>query len=234
MSAAEPVACLHFPTPRRTLVCMPEQSVADYAAKNGLSVRRVQAQAASGALPARRVAGRWLIDESLEHRAVARRPLGARMQKALSARLEDLDDGLTPTEKVRLVRHLDDLRSADDPADLIWAWFRPRQPLRLDGLASDVADLPGDARIVPSGFSDPRAGIAAAGMLEAHVGTDDLDAVLDDFILEPSDRPTVLLHVDDARPVHPVPLAVLLVDLAQSPGPRERAQVGRLVAERLS
>ncbi|WP_157485805.1 MULTISPECIES: hypothetical protein [unclassified Frigoribacterium] len=213
---------------------MPEQSVADYAAKNGLSVRRVQAQAACGALPARRVAGRWLIDDSLEHRAVARRPLGLRMQRALSARLDDLDDGLTPTERVRLTRHLDELRSAADPADLIWAWFRPRRPLRLDGLPSDVADLPGDGRVVPSGFSDPRAGIAAAGMLEAHIGADDLDAVLDDFILEPSDRPTVLLHVDDVRPSDPVPLAVLLVDLAQGPGPRERAQVGRLVAEHLT
>jgi hypothetical protein len=213
---------------------MPEQSVADYAAKNGLSVRRVQAQAASGALPARRVAGRWLIDESLEHRAVARRPLGVRMQKALSARLDGLDDGLTPTERLRLARHLDELRSDADPADLIWAWFRPRRPLRLDGLPSDVADLPADGRVVPSGFSDPRAGIAAAGMLEAHVGAHDLDAVLDDFILEPSDRPTVLLHVDDVRPSDPVPLAVLLVDLAQSPGPRERAQVGRLVAEHLA
>jgi hypothetical protein len=200
---------------------MPEQSVADYAARNGLSVRRVQAQAACGALPARRVAGRWLIDDSLEHRAVARRPLGFRMQKALSARLDGLDDGLTPTERVRLTRHLDELGSAADPADLIWAWFRPRRPLRLEGLPSDVGDLPGDGR-------------AAAGMLEAHIGADDLDAVLDDFILEPSDRPTVLLHVDDVRPNDPVPLAVLLVDLAQSPGPRERAQVGRLVAEHLS
>lgn len=71
-------------------------------------------------------------------------------------------------------------------------------------------------------------------MLEAHVAESDLEAVLDDFVLEPSDRPTVLIHVDAVRPRRPVPLDVLLSDLAQSPGPRERAQVGRLVAEHLS
>lgn len=213
---------------------MPEQSAADYASRNGLSLRRVQAQAARGALPARRVAGRWLIDDSLEHRPVARRALAPRMRAGLAARLEDDRDDLTPTERVRLDKHVDELRTAERPADLIWAWFRPRPPLRLDGLASDVADLAHDERVVPSGFSDPRSGIAAAGMLEAHVAESDLEAVLDDFVLEPSDRPTVLIHVDAVRPRRPVPFDVLLSDLAQSPGPRERAQVGRLVAEHLS
>jgi len=210
---------------------MPEQTAAEYAERYGLSVRRVQAAAASGALPARQVAGRWMIDLAHEHRPVARRALSPRMRAALLARLNGNEAPLAPSERVRLNRHITELCEAEQAPDLLRAWLRDAPPLRLDALPQDVADLADDERISPTGFSDPRAGIAAAGQLEARVADADLQAILDEYVLEPSERPTVLLHVVSERPSRPIPQADLLADLAQHGGSRERSQVARLVTD---
>ena len=96
--------------------------------------------------------------------------------------------------------------------------------------AADLEDLRDDQRLLPSGVSDPRAGLSDAGFIEGHAADADLLALERAFLLVRSDdRPNVLLHVDSDRPGDPVPLGRLIIELAHHDGARERAAASDLV-----
>lgn len=80
---------IHIPTATGTLVCMPEESVAEFAKRAGVSPRRVRALIEQGAIPARQVGRQWLIDQSCAHRPAASRPLADRMRANLLAILSE-------------------------------------------------------------------------------------------------------------------------------------------------
>ncbi|GAA0994092.1 hypothetical protein GCM10009563_10690 [Subtercola frigoramans] len=103
--------------------------------------------------------------------------------------------------------------------------------LKLAVAPSDLDDLGQDARIVKSGFSDPRAQIAAAGQLEVRVAAANLASLRRDYLLRPSDRPNVFVHLTDERSPSPLPLGLLLVDLANHDGVRERSRVAELLRD---
>ncbi|QQD76799.1 helix-turn-helix domain-containing protein [Curtobacterium sp. YC1] len=209
---------------------MAEESVADFAVRAGLSPRRVRALIASGALRARRVGGHWLIDQSSDHRPAPSRALGTRMQAGLLAALSGQpSEQLSASERVRLRRYRDELLRSDEPDRLLKAWTRPTPPVRLRAADADLDDLARDDRVVTTGFSDPRAEMAAAGQLEARVAAVDAEALCREFLLRPSDQPNVLLHYSAEKPSSPLPLGLLLVDLAGHDGARERARVADLL-----
>ena len=92
-----------------------------------------------------------------------------------------------------------------------------------------IDDLRQDPRVVLSGVSDPRSGLSAAHQVEAYVQPPDLDAVVKDHLLIPAAVPSVFLHVTDHQVNAPVPLGLVLADLADHGGPREDAQVERIL-----
>ncbi|MFT2752915.1 hypothetical protein [Clavibacter sp. Sh2088] len=207
---------------------MTEMSAAEYADEHGVSARRVQAAAAAGSLPARKLAGRWVIESTAAHHHGPGRPLSPRSSHALLARIsghEDWRAGLSASEAARVSARLSRLQADPDAVSLLAAWIRssrsvPR-PYRV--ALAGLEDLRADPRLVAGGISDPRSGMSDAGELEAHVTAEDLDPLVHEYLLVPGERPNVLLH-PHARPVErPLPLGELIADLAQHRGPRERA-----------
>ena len=205
----------------------------------GVSPRRVQALARAGRLPARQVAGVWLIETAglagIRRRS---RPMGPRIARAMvdlistpHASASSLD--LADREASRLRSRLAALRADDDPASLLASW------LAADGtetviLSAHPADLPAllaDPRVTPTGISDPRANLSISDEAQAWVRRDDLDAVTGEHMLAPAGQPNVRLHLTDQRLPALVPIGRLLADLSIHPGPRERAAVHRLLHE---
>lgn len=101
-----------------------------YAAAHGISARRVRTLASQGAIPAHRRGKTWVIDsEDRPARAAAPRSMGTAMRAHMirALRAQSLD-GLTGPDRVRVAKHLGQLRRADNPADLLRAWFRDQVP----------------------------------------------------------------------------------------------------------
>jgi hypothetical protein len=216
-------------------VIVVEISAAEYAERHGISVRRVQAAAANGALGARRLAGRWVIDDAGEHHSTPGRPLSARTVAALRRRLSGdagWHEGLSNSERARVRSRVESLLESRTAAAVLAAWTRtayaPPEPYRAaDG---DLDDLRHDGRLTLGGISDPRARISDAGVVEAHVADADLAGLQREYLLVASrDRPNVLLHIDQERPARPLPLGALIIELAHHDGPRERAAASELL-----
>lgn len=215
---------------------MVEMSVAEYADHAGVSRRRVQAAAAAGVLPARELAGRWLIDADAVRRRGPGRPLSARSTGALVARLSNdagWRDGLSASEGRRTQQRVDVLRSQPDPGRVMSAWIRSArpEPVGYRVADADLDDLRADDRLVLGGISDARSGLSDAGAVEAHVAERHLVPVIREYLLVPADRPNAYLHVRDAVVPRPLPFGELIADLAQHDSPRERAAVARLLRE---
>jgi hypothetical protein len=213
---------------------MVEVDVHTYAQRHGISVRRVQAAAGAGSLPARKLAGRWVIDTDTARDHAPGRPLSARQSRALLAHLSadaTWRDGLSASECQRVVLRAARLRGDSSPAHLLAEWIRSARPLPHGYRVADadLEDLRADARLTRGGISDSRSGLSDAGALEAHVAAVDLDGVVQEFLLVPDARPNVLLHIDDELPGRPLPLGDLIADLAQHEGPRERDAAAALI-----
>jgi hypothetical protein len=95
-----------------------------------------------------------------------------------------------------------------------------------------VPDLLLDARLVPSGVSDPRSELSAADVAEGYVQADQLAGLVADYLLleSPDGRGNVVLHVSD-RPVASVSSLMLAADLAEHMSPREDRWAAELVRE---
>jgi len=229
-SSQSPSGSVHIYSDVGIVVQVAEETVSEFAEREKVSPRRVRALLEQGRLPARKVGGQWLIDQASAHRPAPSRPLGARMQAGLLAILSgEQPEALSRAESARLRAYRNALLHSPEPDRILGAWVRERAALKLQVAPSDVADLSEDQRLVKSGFSDPRAEIAAAGQLEARVAEADVDALRREYLLRPSDRPNVLLHITDEKPSSPLPLGLLLVDLAQHDGVRERSRVAELL-----
>lgn len=214
---------------------MPEIGSAEYAARHGISLRRVQDAAARGAISARRVSGRWLIDDTTRHIDRPGRPLSDRSVRALQGCLSGQPTwsaGLSASERARTEERVVALRALPAAWEQLVLWTRSvhRPPMEFDVARPDLEDLRRDPRLVAAGISDPRVGISDAGLVEAHVLRADLDDVRTEYLLvPPSGLANVVLHVDDDPVSEPLPLGVLLTELAHHDGARERAKVSELL-----
>ncbi|MFF2085795.1 hypothetical protein ACFVVM_18615 [Nocardia sp. NPDC058176] len=109
-------------------------NVADYADLAGLSPRRVRALVRAGAIPARKVDGRWVVDAPRPLRRAARRPLSETSRRALVGALHSKSlDGLSGQLRARTAERLRLLRTAEDPAELLVDWWAGQAPTHLDG-----------------------------------------------------------------------------------------------------
>jgi hypothetical protein len=112
------------------------------------------------------------------------------------------------------------------------AWLPKRAGLELVSIAqADLADFLADPRAIPSGISDPRAGLSVIGDGEAYVHPDVLDAVRSEYLLSDVGRPNLWLHITDRVIDRPPPLGLVIADLAGHDGPREDMQVERLLGD---
>lgn len=119
----------------------------------------------------------------------------------------------------------------DDPNALecVRSWLSARAD--VERLSSpDPAALLADARVVPGGVSDPRAGLSAASEAEVYVRHGDRQALIADHLLVPASRngSNVTLRVSRLRVPRPAPLLAVAVDLADHGGPREYLRAGDL------
>src|SRR5690554_5613159 len=147
----------------------------------GVSVARARRLAAEGRLRARLVGGRWLVDAASLPSAPRRsRPMSPRMAWALVV-LSDggRPDWVEPREVYRLRQALDRLAADDEPEVLLRSWLASRAERRRFSAPAPQA-LRSDARVVPSGLSDERAGLSAAGDVEGYVQAGDIGVVIRD------------------------------------------------------
>lgn len=209
-----------------------ELSIAEFARSRGISDRRALQMVHSGEMPARRLGGRWLIDErELGRRPRLGRPMSPRIAWAFIAVLSgDEPEGLAPSEMARLRLKVASLAGLPEPAALLSSWLRVRaEHHRLSAPASAIGALLADARLMRSGISDPRSGLASGREAEGYVHPFDFVSVVREFLLVPSLAPNVFLHVADVQWADGVPIGVVAADLADHNGPREDAQVRRLL-----
>lgn len=249
-------------------------SVAQAARRLGVGERRVQQRIADGSLPAERIGQRWAIDERdllpLQSRRAAGRPISERSAWAVIAAslvlLHAPDDRgadgasrwlalLASSERIRAGNRLRDLlahnpRAADEVDNARVAGELRRllgnraDRLSLRASPRDLADLRTDDRVELAGLSSPASGIAAGDMVEGYIETADLDAFVDDYLLENAPREedaNVILHgVPDAvarrspelwRDAVAMAPLLLAVDLAEHLRPREQARAGDIVAD---
>ena len=201
-----------------------------------VSERRVRQLIVGGGIPARREGGRWLIDEAAVNRAaLVSRPLSVRFAGAMVSLLDgQRPPGLRSDEFHRLEAKVDQLKSAEDPVQLLRSWLSRRaRRAGYSAASQDIADLLGDARIVASGISDDRSGLSSVREAEGYVEASNLEAVVSDYLLVPSRQANVWLHIGDREIPRPVPAAVVIADLADSNGPRELAVARTMLNELL-
>lgn len=214
-----------------------EVGISEAAQRLGVSAERVRQLIHADQLPARRVSGRFLIDES----ALGRPPASSRAMSSAMAWYLILmlsgvarPQGARPTELTRLRQKLARLRVEDQPATLLRSWLGRRAELRLYSVApADLPELRNDARIVISGISDARAGLSSAAELEGYVAPEHLDAVVSEYLLSEVGRPNVFLHVH-ALEGPQAPLGVVLADLADHNSPRKEGRLADLLREALA
>ncbi|WP_336086554.1 helix-turn-helix domain-containing protein [Nocardia sp. SSK8] len=109
-------------------------NVAEYAELAGVSPRRVRVLARSGAIPAEKVGGRWVITAPQPVRRARRRPLSYSSQRALARALHSRSlNGLTGQMRARTAERLRLLRTVQDPAELLVDWWAGQPPPELDG-----------------------------------------------------------------------------------------------------
>lgn len=228
-------------------------SVAEAAKLLGVHPQRVHQRIRDGSLPAQRIGNQWTIEESdlalVRHRKAAGRPLSARSAWALVAVASGDENAialLSPSVRSRArarLRALMSLRSANDLDDAaaslaVALGHRARREPFVASIR-DLPDLRRDDRVRLSGVSIPGANIAAGALVEGYVRASDLDGLVDEYLLSPSDhrRANVILHVvdieiDDAL-LNEVAGSLLIraADLSEHAGVREKNVAVEAIAE---
>lgn len=200
-----------------------------------ISERRVRALLAEGRIPAQRVGGRWVINESDVSRyhpgGPAGRPLSERTAWQFIKHVRDRDarlpagSELSPAVKHRLNQRLERLQESPNPLGLIRSLLGKRaEKVELSSNPADIPELREDPRLRLSGVSHPDSGLLSHSEVEAYVSRKDFKALIRDWFLVnagPGQRLNVVLHVAEDLPEELPPLAIA-ADLAEHPGVREQ------------
>lgn len=207
-------------------------SVSSAAGELGVSPRRVRQMLSDGALAGQRVGGVWVLDEravraAARARRPAHRPWSAESAWAvLALACGEEPAGPAAARHRARERHarglselLDQLR---ERAALRWFYAHPSAVPR-------IAERLGVVRTGASAAPEHGLGLAGAGPLDAYVRADELERLLEEVPMEErTDTFNVRLRSvrDTCWPFPPgadvAPLAVVAVDLAESPNARER------------
>lgn len=206
--------------------------VADAAQQLGLSQQRVRALVADGELPARKVAGRWLVERSavekrMREPRLAGRPFSPQQAWGLLALAEgEPAPWLDASSRSRLRRQLRDHQIRE----LLPALCRRARRVELRAHPSDLPRLAKESDVVRSGVSaaaEHRLEIVAPGSFEAYVSRRKVHELERDYNLQPSAEPNVVLHVVEGQwPFEKrqriVPLLVAVLDLLEDDDERTR------------
>lgn len=210
-----------------------DMSVAEFANQRGVSDRRVLELIRNGDVRARRSGGRWLIGvQEINKRGQLRRPLSPKMAHALIALLSNWSwqEGLDPVQKHRMRRHFAELKNHKYPSWLLSSWLRKRgEVIQLKANPADLLELQLDDRIFLSGVNDPRGGVAAGDFVEGYIEKKFISQFKRDYLLVESDAPNVLLRMVNFELERPLPIGLVMADLADHNRPREDSQVARLL-----
>lgn len=211
--------------------------VGEYAKKLGVSRGAAYKRVRSGRIGAYRAGSQWVVPEA----AVAApkpssRPMSPQNAVRLLSSLSGVDIEVPdPVVRRRIAEKLNRVRDGAVDPQRLWSWVRLRSVRReLSASPADIADLLEDRRLARSGIADPRAGIAASGVVEGYVSPDHVEALVRDYLLVESERPNVWLHVADI-PLDAsghVPIGFVIADLLDHGGPREYGQAEQLLAMR--
>lgn len=236
---------------------MGQISVAEAASRLGVGVSRIHQRIAAGSLHAVRVGSQWVVDEAslsaLSESRMPGRPLSQRSAWALVALSQGNQhalEALAPAERSRARDRLGQLLAQSLPevvlseeqvhaaALLMRSWLRNRaERRRYRASPRDLPELRNDDRVVLSGLSHPDSGLASGDLVEGYFAVDDIDAVVDDYLLSPvaADRDAnVVLHVVSAGRRGMIELIgplLLAADLAEHRRPREEARAAELLRE---
>jgi hypothetical protein len=213
-------------------------SVDEYAAWRGVSAQRVRRLLRAGELPGRRVGPRqWVVDDAAYS---ARRPLGQPMSPHMAwALIASLGGGarhpdVPDVRADRLHEYRERLFAAGEEApELISSWLRKRgDRLVYRAQPVDVVDLLQDPRVLPSGVSDPRSGLASGDVAEVWLRDFSQLAELEgDYLLLADVKGNVVVHRSGLEQRDAVaPLGLVVADLADWNGPREDGRVIDLLA----
>jgi excisionase family DNA binding protein len=208
-----------------------------------ISERRLRALLDDGRIPALRVSGRWVIDAAdlarygfprLPGRPLSQRSAWQLARFASSAVTQVAgNDGPSPIERHRLKLRLLRLHDSSDPLSLVSSLLARRaERVELSAAQSDIAQLLQDPRLRLSGVSHSAAGLLSNSEVEAYVDCRDHKALVKEWLLvsaAPGRRSNVVLHVADNVP-EDLPLMLVVADLAERPGVRERAAALEIIS----
>jgi excisionase family DNA binding protein len=108
--------------------------VVEYATALKVSPRRVRALIARKQIPAHRLGGRWVIEESEVRQPRSSRPLSDASQNSLARALHNRSlVGLAGHDRARTAARIRALRASDDPASLLVAWWAGQEPVGVNG-----------------------------------------------------------------------------------------------------
>jgi len=210
------------------------RSVAEVAELMSVSPRRVLQWIGSGSMRAVKIGGVYVVEDSeLGRRRMRCRPLSVDMAWGLVDVLSGGEpDGFGATERWRLRQYAARLGGDPDPAGLLASWLRGRaERVILEARPGVAGSLRGDPRLAVSGVSDSRGGLSASHQAEGYVRPVDFDGLVRDYLLLRSDKGNVVLHVTERIVVAPVPVGLVMADLADYGLPREDAVVERMLKE---
>ena len=197
-----------------------------------VSPRRVLQWIAAGTMRAEKIGGVYVVEDTeLGRRRMAGRPLSVSMAWGLADVLSGREPaGRGPTERWRLRQYAARLAGSPDPAGLLASWMRRRAGrIVLECQPGEAGSVRADSRLIVSGVSDQRSGLSAAHQAEGYVRPADVDGLIADHLLLPSARGNVVFHVTDRAVSTPVPVGLVMADLADYGEVREDARVEQMI-----
>lgn len=208
-------------------------SVSEFAQAKGLSRGRILHLIQSGDIEARKIGGRWLIDESqLTFVPKVSRALSPKMQSALLQRMANspISDPLHGSERLRLEKKIYELKEHPYPALLLRSWIKnDEEVIKLSASTKDLIKLQSAPEMVPAGSSDPASKIFDQNNFEGYVERKNLQEILKLYLLVKSESPNVILRVID-QPIDLNLLPVKLIfNLSHKYGARERKIVKEMI-----
>jgi len=214
-------------------------SASEVAAHLGVSNRRIRALIASSQLPARQVAGRWMVPAGAVSGFLPKdggRPMAEHSAWLVLASLAGQDVSVSS----RLRRRIGQLENDESPHFRLLSWMSARGDLfRGWAFQPVIDDLRPDERLVLGGEHGVP-DLESSGHLHAYVSVDDLDDVIADYNLRPASNgkiPNILLRAVsnlDAVPRQPgnphvANAVVSAVDLLDDGDPRAVGEASEMI-----
>jgi excisionase family DNA binding protein len=230
-------------------------SVTEAAAMLGVHPQRVHQRIREGSLPAEKVGHQWAIQRDDLRRIMNHtgpgRPFSSKSAWDLLAvaASDQAASELSPSARSRarsrlrnLLIHASSAQLDDAAAQLAHALRNRAERTLFVASPRDLPDVRDDERVHLSGVSLPESHMSAVAVAEGYVSSDDLDALVDDYLLSPAprSRANVILHVVGSDTENPAIAAlddiarsplVLAADLSEHDGVRERNEAIRSVAD---